>query len=151
MGQGKFQHDLLRIIPFGILFSVVALFVSFTNASVPSVTPTNSAPSGFLLFATSDGSIDTERLSPDAGLPQSDFGGSAAGYRKELFLSSNRDVVVVTMTPIEFEGDSMTYLADIHGKNLTLPQFGSFISWSPDSSKALLYVSTLNAPWARYI
>jgi len=138
-----------------LIFGLVIFIFSHTHAdSSSAVTIAPAQSSGLLLYSSGNGygTIGATKITASAQFAMSDFGnGDFAGYRRELFLSPDRTTVAVTLDPIEFEGDTMTYLADTRGTQLTSAQIGRFVSWAPDSSRALLYVSTMEAPWDRYI
>ncbi len=82
----------------------------------------------------------------------SDFGNSTfQNANKELYLSPDRKLVAVTLDPVGEEVGPSTYIASVDGSQITSAYSGRFVSWAPDSSKALLYLSPMEAPWERRI
>lgn len=109
---------------------------------------------GLLLYAASDGNnarVEIARVSADALPAVSDFGNTEySDYpEKELYLSPNRKLVAVTLTRPGAHVWPLTYIAGIDGTKVTTAQVGTFISWAPDSSKALLYYSPTDGPAIR--
>jgi dipeptidyl aminopeptidase/acylaminoacyl peptidase len=71
-------------------------------------------------------------------------------HKKDIFLSPDRRLMAVTTEPMWGHGAILTYIADINGHQLTTPRNGSFISWSPDSKKVLLFLDGFENPgWRR--
>ena len=109
---------------------------------------------GLLLYVASCGNnahVEIARVSTNALQTVSDFGNTEySGYpEKELYLSPNRKLVAVTITP---PGDGvwpLTYVAGIDGRKITAAHTGTFSSWAPDSSKVLLYHSPTEGPGIR--
>lgn len=62
-------------------------------------------------------------------------------HEKKLFLSPNRQLLAITVEPNGTHGSILTYITDLRGNKLTSPYPGSFISWSPDNKKVLLFLS----------
>jgi len=122
--------------------------ISSADAIAPAPTDAN-----FLLYSSFDGTVQSM-----AGVNESSRklvnqpDNSSASLKSEIYLSPSRKLIAVTLDPTgDNEGDSMTYIADIAGKQLTQAYIGRFRSWAPDSSKILLYVSPMERPWIREI
>lgn len=109
---------------------------------------------GLLLDSSFDGhnaTIESVKLSADAPQVVSDFGNSKFSVGdKRLYLSPDRKLIAVMVVPLE-ESSPLTYIAKIDGTQLTPAYPGRFESWAPDSSKVLLYLSPMEAPWMRKI
>jgi len=71
------------------------------------------------------------------------------GYsdKGSVYTSPNGKLHAVTIQ----KGEELvqTYITDESGKTVAGPENGSFISWSPDNSKALLYLSAIENPKGR--
>lgn len=111
---------------------------------------------GLLLYAASGGNsahVEFARVSAEGLEIVSDFGNSEhTDYaEKELYLSPNRKLVAVTISPPGDDVWPVTYIAGIDGTKITTAHLGAFISWAPDSSKALLYYSPTAGPAIRKI
>jgi len=109
---------------------------------------------GLLLYVASCGNgarVEIAQVSENALQTVSGFGNSKyRGYpQKELYLSPNRKLVAVTIAPPGNDVWPLTYIAAINGRKITTAQVGTFISWAPDSSKALLFYSPTNGPGIR--
>ena len=109
---------------------------------------------GLLLYAASDGNnarVEIARVSANALQTVSDFGNTEYGDypEKELYLSPDRTLVAVTITRPGEDVWPLTYIAAIDGAKITTAEVGTFISWAPDSSKALLYYSPTDGPGIR--
>lgn len=109
---------------------------------------------GLLLYAASDGNnarVEIARVSATALQTVSDFGNTEySDYpEKALYLSPNRKLVAVTITRPDEDVWPLTYIAGIDGTKITTAHVGTFISWVPDSSKALLYYSPTDGPEIR--
>jgi Tol biopolymer transport system component len=72
-------------------------------------------------------------------------------HSKDIFLSPDRQFLAVTTEPLGEDGQILTYIADINGHELTASYNGSFISWSPDSKKVLLFLDGFQNPGGRRI
>jgi Tol biopolymer transport system component len=62
-----------------------------------------------------------------------------ASEDKKVFLSPDRTHIAVTFQ--QGEADVLTYLANLDGEKVTSTHPGSFVAWSPDSTKVLLYLA----------
>jgi Tol biopolymer transport system component len=62
-------------------------------------------------------------------------------YARQMYISPDRKLLAVSMSPTGTEAPEVTYLADSEGKALTDYHPGSFVSWAPDSSRAYLFLS----------
>ncbi len=60
-------------------------------------------------------------------------------YKKEVHISPNKKYLSVTFEPNE--ESVLTYVTDVNGKEIVSLHIGSFVSWAPDSSKVLLFLS----------
>lgn len=77
--------------------------------------------------------------------------GKFTNHEKSIYLSPNRRLLAITAWSYE-EGDvPLTYITDISGNKITEPHIGSFSSWSPDSTKVLVYRSNTNNEKGREI
>lgn len=139
-----------------VLIGSVVLLLPRTRAN--SEVSMNLVPvksTGLLLSSSFDGktaTVESLKLSVDAPQAISDFGNNEFGsYTKWLHLSPDRKLVAVTLNSIQEESDSYTYIASTDGSQITPTHLGSFSAWAPDSSKVLLYVSPMGAPWVRKI
>ncbi|PJE50655.1 MAG: hypothetical protein COV29_02885 [Candidatus Yanofskybacteria bacterium CG10_big_fil_rev_8_21_14_0_10_36_16] len=66
-----------------------------------------------------------------------------SNYKKSLFVSPNRKYIAVTID--RYEGhDVRSYIIDIDGKMLTDIYYGSFVAWSPNNDKILLFLSGID-------
>ena len=110
---------------------------------------------GLLLDSSFDGNrttVESVKLSVDAPQVVSDFSNSKfQNYGKKLFLSPDRRLVAVELNPIGTEVWPSTYIANVDGTQITQAYSGTFSSWAPDSSRVLLYISPMEAPWMRRI
>ncbi len=59
--------------------------------------------------------------------------------KQDSYVSPNGKYRAVTTEPDE--ETILTYITDSEGKNITSFKIGSFVSWAPDSSKVLLFLS----------
>ncbi len=150
-------HKLGLMVAGVLLFvGIVFFFLPHTHAN-PDVTANIAAiqSSGLLLDSSFDGhnaTVESMKLSADASQAVSDFGNSKFGnYTKWLHLSPDRKLVAVTLNSIEDESDLYTYIASADGSQITPSHLGAFSAWAPDSSKILLYLSPMGAPWVRRI
>lgn len=82
-----------------------------------------------------------------SAIPDSGFN----NHKKELYLSPDRKLLAVTVSPYDVHGSIQTYITDIGGNKITSAYLGSFISWSPDSQKVLLYRSNIDNERGREI
>ena len=149
----SFRHIALFVLP---VFLGGLFFIYHTHATSASSANNNSIAGGdSLIYSTSDGSNDFVGVLPfssNATQVGSDFGNSTIpNGDKQLFLSPDRKLIAVTVIPPGDDVWPVTYIASVDGIVLTSAQLGTFISWSPDSSKVLLYVSPTEAPWIRKI
>ncbi|HKW35879.1 MAG TPA: hypothetical protein VJN92_22940 [Candidatus Acidoferrum sp.] len=126
-----------------------------TNANSP-LSASNHLPqsTGLLLYVASgrnNAHVRIARVAENALPAVSGFGNAKySGYpQKELYLSPNRELVAVTIAPPGNDVWPLTYIAAINRRKLTKAQVGTFISWAPDSSKALLFYSPTNGPGIR--
>ena len=115
---------------------------------------TQSTSTGLLLYAASDGNkarVEIARVSANALQTVSDFRDTEYGDypARALYLSPNRKLVAVTITRPDEDVWPLTYIAGIDGAKITTAHVGTFISWAPDSSKALLYYSPTDGPGIR--
>ena len=109
---------------------------------------------GLLLYVASgenNAHVEIARVSAEALQTVSDFGNTEyTDYpEKELYLSPNRKLVAVTVSSPGHDVWPSTYIAGIDGTKITTAHLGAFISWAPDSSKALLYYSPTHGPGIR--
>lgn len=106
---------------------------------------------GLLLYAASGGNsahVEIARVSADALQIVSNVANTEyTNYsEKELYLSPNRKLVAVTISPPGDDVWRLTYIAGINGAKKATAHLGAFISWAPDSSKVLLYYSPTDGP-----
>jgi hypothetical protein len=140
-----------------LLLGSLVFFLPRTHANPDLSTGTATIQSnGLLLDSSFDGNmatVESVKLSANASQPVSDFGDSAyAGYpEKELYLSPNRKLLAITITPPGDDVWPYTYIASVDGTKISSAHSGTFISWAPDSSKVLLYYSPTEGPWIRKI
>jgi Tol biopolymer transport system component len=75
-----------------------------------------------------------------------------ANLDRWVYLSPDRKLIAVTVRDPnnDFDG-ALTYIADINGNKLTNAHYGFFVAWSPDSQKALLYLSGFENEGGRHI
>lgn len=66
-------------------------------------------------------------------------------HRSQMYLSPDRQYFAVT-TALR-QGRVLTYILNTEGDVVATPRPGSFSSWSPDSSKVLLFLSDLQNPY----
>ncbi len=62
-------------------------------------------------------------------------------HSKKLYLSPDRKFIAITTEPYENHGNVSTHITDLNGALIVSAHPGSFVSWAPDSSKALLFLS----------
>jgi Tol biopolymer transport system component len=151
----SFVHKLILAGGGILLVSGAFLFLHQTHATLlPNANDILNANKSLLLFSAGGGnnfvvaSLRSSEVSPIV----SDFGNSKfENAQKWLYLSPDRKLIAVTLNPIGGDSTPCTYISDVNGTQLTEPWSGDFVSWAPDSSKVLLYVSPLGAPWDRFI
>jgi Tol biopolymer transport system component len=153
--QFRLNHKSAFLVSLLFLLGSVVFFLHHTQATLlPSPNEILNASRGLLLYSSGGGdnfAVDSLESSVTSSLV-SDFGNSVtANYKKELYLSPDRNLVAITLDPIGHEEDSYTYIASIDGQRITPAQQGYFDAWAPDSSKVLLYISPLEGPWLRHI
>jgi Tol biopolymer transport system component len=78
---------------------------------------------------------------PGFSKPSRTFEDAFDRHEKEIFLAPDRNTLAVTVQSYESHGEALTFLADLTGKRLTEAHAGSFVSWEPDSSRAMLFLS----------
>ncbi|CAN5739091.1 hypothetical protein BH11PAT2_BH11PAT2_00400 [soil metagenome] len=66
---------------------------------------------------------------------------------KDIYTSPDGKYQAITIQ--KNEEDVETYITDENGRRITEPQTGSFVSWSPDSSKVVLFLSDIQNPKGR--
>jgi len=148
---------IILIVSVALVAGGILAFLPRTHANSDlsaNVVPSQST--GLLIDSSFDGgnaTVESVKLSADAPQIVSDFGNNKfENYTKWLYLSPDRKLVAVTLNPIGPDDVApSTYISDINGAQLTPAYSGDFVSWSPDSSKVLLYVSPMEAPWSRRI
>jgi dipeptidyl aminopeptidase/acylaminoacyl peptidase len=65
-----------------------------------------------------------------------------ANFERRLYLSPDRKSAAITVRDINNDfGSTSTYISGVDGGQLTNVYHGTFVAWSPDSQKALLYLS----------
>jgi Tol biopolymer transport system component len=149
------KHKLFFVGAAVIAICSIAFALPRTHATlVPSATDILRANKGLLLYSSGSGNNFAVGALESSSSFQlvSDFGNSVAmrGDRW-LHLSPDRKLVSVTINPLGTDSPPLTYISDVNGTPLTKSYAGDFVSWAPDSSKALLYVSPTEAPWDRKI
>ncbi len=156
MKRFPLTHKFIFLAAVALLLATSFFFLPHTHAN-PDVSA-NVAPiqsKGLLLDSSFDGNkatVETVKLSANASQIISDFGNNIAkNSTKELYLSPDRKLIAITFDPIGEESGSFTYISDINGTQVTSVYSGRFVSWAPDSSKALLYLAPMGAPWIRRI
>ena len=156
---------LVRLLRVGASYSRLVLmggFVFVRYRTKADFTPSIAAPTtskGLLLYSSFDpyrskvgAGIESLQLSQGAPQVTPDFSRDLfPDYRKELYLSPDRKSVAITAAGLlsGFESNPYTFISGIDGKQIAQPHLGRFVSWAPDSSKALLYISPMESPWTR--
>jgi Tol biopolymer transport system component len=149
------KHKILFVAAAAFAVCSIAFALPHTHATLgPSATDILSANKGLLLYSSGSGNnfaVGALESSATSSLV-SDFGNSVAikGDRW-LHLSPDGKLLSVTINPLGTDSPPLTYISDANGTPLTKSYSGDFVSWAPDSSKVLLYVSPTEAPWERKI
>src|SRR6266436_1358675 len=148
-------HKLFLLASVILLFGVAILFLHKTHATLlPNASGILSANKGLLLYSSGSGNTFGVRSLESSATPSivSDFGNTTSmkGDRW-LHLSPDRKLLSVTINPLGTDSPPFTYISTINGTPLTEVYSGDFVSWAPDSSKVLLYVSLTRSPWMRKI
>ena len=138
-----------------LLLGGAVIFSRHTHATLlPSANDILNENKGLLLFSSGGGNsfaVGALESSATSSLV-SDFGnGSTMRGDRWLHLSPDRKLISITINPLGTDSPPFTYISDVNGTQLTKAYSGDFVSWAPDSSKVLLYVSPTEAPWDRYI
>ncbi len=69
--------------------------------------------------------------------------------RNKIYISPDKKYLAVTYNANESE--TLTYITDLEGDTMVEPKLGYFVSWSPDSSKVLLFISDVQHQYGRRI
>jgi dipeptidyl aminopeptidase/acylaminoacyl peptidase len=154
--KSSLTHKFVLLTPLALILGGIGFFLPHTHANSDlSASNTLNQSKGLLLDSVFDGNkatVESTKLSANAPQVMADFGNSRTqSDTKELYLSPDRRLVAITFDPIGEEAGSFTYISDINGTQVTSVYSGRFVSWAPDSSKALLYLAPMGAPWVRRI
>ena len=133
-------------------FLVIGVASAATNAQelqAESVNLFGKENAQVIYTSSSDQFGDSKLTSLTYGLTKDTLSIGDENSRQEIYLSPNREYIAVTYEPNEEQ--TLTYVTDLKGNVVVSPHLGYFVSWAPDSSKVLLFLSNDENPNGRQI